>query len=811
MNQTRYGYFDEEIKGGYIITAPQKLISSWEYIYENGNVLLKVDQNGPVFVQANPVKDIVLLKREWNEKDPKWNIDILFESPGGRIKTSVFGVNKGGKRIVRYYPDRAEYETVIDQLKILATLFVPVSGSSAGMYVQIENLGKQPLRVTLSPRLMPYANDALMAPWDKPEWYVRTRAGRSGKNLTFVSYKTSPIADKNARKLVTWNATFEEKCDCAVSLEKFCGNGNFAEPQGGYAFCANELKEIGTDDPVHEVYGYPSVYAYRYTFELAAGQKHSCSQVLSMQSCAAFDSAENCRDMELLEANTIRLEEQYQRAFYEELFERNSIRTKERMFDRYVNEFLPLQLHWVKSLDRGWPTGMRGVRDLSNDCLGLLAYDTLKVRKVIEQIMSCQRRDGWFPRQISDEGKDGKHDLRHYNDSGAFVLELVAEYLKVTDDSALLSEQISWLDGDEKSSMTEHILAAVEYYLDAKNIGVHGLCKIYEGDWLDAVNRAGVQGRGESVMITCQIIMSLREVSCILKRYFGNEYAETSLRYEAAAEIFKRAVNSNAFNDRGYYNSVYTDGGEWIFSDSDPDGEERIYGPVNSYAIISGAAEGDAVRAILDNMQKLRCEAGYRLFYPSLGKKEISFIGRMGTGDQGAGLWENGAVYNHGSHGFYARALAAAGQAETLKEVMEYMLPFNGKFHPVEKTMSPPYAIVNCYQDIPGFRHRGGMTFLTGTIAMAVRAVYNWMFGITPEFGGISFRPCLGPENDGAYVCYHAGERVLRITYRHTGFLSVIVNGKKVAERQICPATKKSYPFVTFAQLQKINNIVVEF
>ena len=811
MNKTRFGYFDDKCKGGYVITESQKLISSWEYIYENGDILLKVDQNGPVFVQANPVKDIVLLKREWNEKDSKWNLDILAESSDATIKTSVFGSSYEGKRIVRYYPDHAEYETVVGDLKILATLFVPVSGSSAGLYVQMENLGRQTFRIILSSRLMPYVNDALMAPWDKPEWYVRTRAGMSEKNLTFVSYKTSPIADKKARKLVTLNATFEGQCDCAISLEEFCGSGNFSEPQGRYPFRSGELKEIGENAPNHDVYGYPSVYAYRYSFELAAEQKHSCSQVLSMQSGATFDPAENCRASELLKLKHIHLEELRQSAFYAELFERNSVCTKDGIFDRYVNEFLPLQLHWVKNLDRGWPTGMRGVRDLSNDCLGLLAYDTPKVREVIEQIMSCQRRDGWFPRQISDGGKTGKHDLRHYNDGGAFVLELVAEYLKVTDDAALLSEQTDWLDSDEKSSVMEHILGAVDYYLDAANIGVHGLCKIYEGDWLDAVNRAGVQGRGESVMITCQIIMSLREVSCILKRYFGNEYAETSMRYEVAAEMFKKAVNSHALNKKGYYNSVYTDGGEWIFSDSDPDGEARIYGPVNSYTIVSGVAEGDTVSAVLGNLQRLRCEAGYRLFYPALGKKEISFIGRMATGDQGAGLWENGAVYNHGSHGFYARALAAAGQAETLKDVIEYMLPYNEEFHPVEKTMSPPYAIVNCYQDVPVFRHRGGMTFLTGTIAMAVRAVYNWMFGITPEFGGISFRPCLTKENDGAYVCYRLGERELRITYRQTGSLAVMVNGKKTAEQQMCPATEKTYPFVTFAQLQKRNDIIVEY
>ena len=34
-------------------------------------------------------------------------------------------------------------------------------------------------------------------------------------------------------------------------------------------------------------------------------------------------------------------------------------------------------------------------------------------------------------------------------------------------------------------------------------------CKIREGDWNDSVNRAGLEGKGESVMVSCQAVLGL--------------------------------------------------------------------------------------------------------------------------------------------------------------------------------------------------------------------------------------------------------------------------------------------------------------
>lgn len=83
------------------------------------------------------------------------------------------------------------------------------------------------------------------------------------------------------------------------------------------------------------------------------------------------------------------------------------------------------------------------------------------------------------------------------------------EYVCETGDFGLLKERVKWLNREDKDSIWEHALRALSYYLDPENIGEHGLCKIRGGDWLDAVNRAGLEGRGESVMVTYQVVLAM--------------------------------------------------------------------------------------------------------------------------------------------------------------------------------------------------------------------------------------------------------------------------------------------------------------
>ena len=92
----KYGYFDLNRHGTYVITHPEELNYPWEYIYQNRDVLLRVDQFGLVNCQAHPPHDIMLFRREQSDRYSKWN--TLFRSPqfNGGIPFSGFRIQSVG-------------------------------------------------------------------------------------------------------------------------------------------------------------------------------------------------------------------------------------------------------------------------------------------------------------------------------------------------------------------------------------------------------------------------------------------------------------------------------------------------------------------------------------------------------------------------------------------------------------------------------------------------------------------------------------------------------------------------------------------
>ncbi len=754
-----YGNFIKNTAGYEINTL--NLPASWEYIYENRDILLKVDQHGPVYAQAHPPGDIMLFKREQHQKYSPWSVGISSNSFDGKFtnffRPNTFSVDKEPENVkIQYLPQCAIYSYEYNGLRVTTEFIIPKKGTIVAMRFSIKNISDKKMTLNIQPHLVPYLNEASMAPWDKYEWYLDSSAEMKDA-MIFSSKLLSADALSEKRRVVNFISEIDSLKRYELSLEKYIGYGDTVNPQRVY-----------TNDA--RIYGYPPVYACDYTWELDAGNEKELNQVLGL--CNVED-LEKYFDKDYFDAKR-----NERKAEFDELFSKNRIETGDTEFDEYVNYWLPMQMSWVASLDRGWPTGMRGSRDSAQDYAALLYTDTKNPRDIILTMMECQRSDGWFPRQYSARGKHGKHDLRTHVDGGAFFIEFVWKYLAHTKDYDILNEQIEWLDRDVKSSALEHLITAAEYYIAEENIGEHGLCKIRGGDWLDAVNTAGLLGRGESVTVSAQTVMSMVYISDILTML--NKNADVS-KYKAAADKLKENINKHAYNKKGFYNGVFTDNGEWIFSDCDPDGEERVYGVSNYYAIISGVADECKYPAIFDAAMNLKCDKGYRLFWPYLGDKPIEKVGRIASGDVPPCFGENGNVYNHGSQGFFARALSVANEGDKLFDTLKWIMPYDTSKHPTGLAFTPPYAIVNCWQELPEFNHRGLMCFLTGSVAMAMRGVYEWMLGIAPTLDGVEISPCLpqGMENVKVKLTFMNTEHLLEMKDG-----KVFVDGCEITEKR---------------------------
>lgn len=802
------GFFNKDRIGGYTITNPD-LKYAYEYNLVSDKMLVQLDQNGPIKIQANPPEDIVLIQRNYCEKYSKWL--TYFEIDGKKYCNFArpYGEKPKDTKIT-YLPEKAVYTYNYGKFIIETTVFIPLDSCDVVMRVDVINNCKRSVKGNAYVQLLPLIAFSNLAAWDRPDWYLRNSVHHDKDfQTTFFSRLMNPRGIASKRRNVSFNVSGRgEGAECI--LENYAGAGDFYAPSRiadkVWSYDYSKSAPFGEMKDFNSVAGFPGVYATKQSFSIKGGQSYTITQVLSMldnnQGQIPDESIsiekKNYFDKKYFENKVSEVEK-----FYDDLFKLNNVTTKDATFDSFVNAFLPLQMRWVGVLDRGWPTGMRGTRDAANDFMGMLQFDAKFSREVLVHLFECEQLNGWFPRQVGSNRK-GPHDLRNYVDGGVFALEFLYEYTTYTKDYTVLDEVVSYSDSDETSTLLVHVQKALDYYVD--NIGEDGLTKIWEGDWFDGVNQAGLKGRGQGVTVSCQFIMALGYVKQLLKA------ADKSIdfsKYDAVAEKMQQALNDLAFNKAGFFSSLKNDNGEWIFSDNDPDGEARMFAVPNAFAIFTGVATDSQAKSVLENFGKrLKTDIGYKLFCPSF-QKPLDAVGRISCGDVASGLLGNSTVYNHGSQGFLARACCYAQNAQMADDVISWILPYDQIRHPEELTGAAPYAILNTYQDVAPYKQKAGFSFLTGTVAMLIRVIYHYMFGISPTYEGIMLTPCLTCKYDGAKVTYNYNGKKLNFEYKQQGQLKVFVNGVEVTD--VADRNGKKFPLVKEESLVNDTKIEVWF
>ena len=735
-----YGKFSKKPGGYRIEKLPEA--GNYEYIYKNDETLVKVDQYGIITAQINPPVGEAVFKRE--EREVGSPVKAYFSD--GESVFNNFDVLRADKLTIDFLPEKSIYRLTFGKTEVVTELFVTEKNKRFVMNVTVKNLGEQVKEYSILKCAFPYLNELLMAPWDKPEWYTRTEYLKD-KNA-FLTTKYSVAGKKEERRYLTIVSN-DETNNRELSLERLTALTK------NFSVIPDKIGGVTEDT----LYAFKQCVSTLATVNLKGGESYSFTQVFAVTDDEK-KIVENIKSsVKYFDSTVQKAEEEKLAEKHAELFSVRTVKTGDPDFDSFVNGFLPLEMYWVSSLDRGWPTGMRGVRDAANDFEGMLCYDKQMCKGVIENIFSKQRSDGWYPRQVSF-GTGTKFDLREFVDSACFFTEYVYDYLAYTGDYSILENKYGYYDCETQESGLTHLKKGMDYLLSDDALGVHGLVKMRGGDWLDCLSGAGKKGRGESVMVSCQLVMCLKYLVEILNKVGQVNEVE---KYEKAGYRLKNAINKAAFNGR-FYNAVYTDNDTWLFSEKDEDGEERVYVPTNAYAVISGVASGKE-NEIFNEIAKLKTSDGYKLFSKPLGGKFIDGIGKMGTGDFQPYFAENGSVYNHGSQCFLIRALAKAGRYEEISDVLGYALPLYADKHSPEKTCSAPYAITNCYHLVPSFYGRSGFSFLTGSVAMIELAVYSWVFGLNFALDNIVITPCVPKEYANAEITTPFNGHNLTIKY----------------------------------------------
>ncbi len=746
QRECAFGNYNLNEKAGYTITAKDKLVEPWYYIYQNRKILLYLDQNGPVKIQHNPPSGVLIIKRELGEKTSKWQTFVQSKDINNGIAVSNFDRPRLTQNMekpitkVEFTPDRAKYISKYKNADIITEIFVPHDKATVSMKTTIVNKMDKTLDAVVIPGVFPYINVPQMVAWDLPEWYLSVKARLNKNAFTFCGKMTDPLMIKENERSVTFNVDYDDNAQFELNMTNFVKTGDFFCPQTvieNLDLCYS-MKDADSTPVLGSV---PAVFAAKYNCAIPAGESKTFTQVMTVQEDYDYNETENNFDLAYFDESKYLERVNATKSFYEELFTKRTIKTSNELYDNFINNFAPLQMYWVCSLDRGWPSSMRGTRDASQDFMGMLPLDTEWTKKVIKELFEHQRTDGWYPRQVSTISREAPHDMRYFSDGGAFLLELVNEYLTFTRDYNFLDEKVYWLNSDEESTVLEHIERTIDFYLDEKNIGEHGLCKVWYGDWWDPMDQIGMDGIGETVTVTAQNVLNLKYLSDMFKWLYevkekNDRYLDLSDKYLAARENFIQAMRKHAFNKNGFFNGYYNDNRKWLFSDNDPDGRERLYLVSNAWAIISGVADEDMTKSVIDNIIKQSWTDRGILTNSKGFPEKVDKAGRKGNGTQ-----PNGATYNH-AQSFFVRACCEAGRPDLAYQATKYLLPIDSEHAPVEKTFAPPYAIVNLYSK----NYRAGFQFLSGTVSYVLRTVYNFFFGVKYEYNGLTVKPSIPKE-----------------------------------------------------------------
>lgn len=507
------------------------------------------------------------------------------------------------------------------------------------------------------------------------------------------------------------------------------------------------------------------VFALESTVELAPGEEHRLNFIAGV----AFGTEDIQETKARFESN-----DKIDSAFIEmrDAFSSQvagvSIETPDSNLNHLFNTWLKHQAnmgsHWARVRHNGY-------RDMASDCECLGAINPDLAWERLKRVLSYQYSNGYAPRTFLD----GKLQDHQFADCTVWLTFGVYSFLKEKGDTAMLEEIVPFNDGSE-SSVYEHIRRSVEFLWHFR--GLHGLIRIWGGDWNDCMNQAGLEGKGVSVWLSLAWYRANRQLE---------EIARLTGRMEDAQTAAKRGAEMREIVDRcgwdgEYYLTAYTDEGIRLGSKECEEGKMFLIPQL--WSVLSGIAKDNKAELAMDAVERyLKSDLGTLVSWPAYTRYDP----RIGSMTQKPpGVHENGGVYLHPA-AWKLAVDSLLGRSAQAEEGLWKLLPFNqdGTFKLCE-----PYVLGNSYfTEETGYRvGTPGQSWRTATGAWLMKALVNYVFGLQPEMEGLVLRPCLPPSWASASIRKVFRGAVYRIAYEqipaveageNPGGMRIEVNGKE--------------------------------
>lgn len=432
------------------------------------------------------------------------------------------------------------------------------------------------------------------------------------------------------------------------------------------------------------------------------------------------------------------------------------IETPDKDFDLMINVWVKYQLYicnfWSRSpsyYHEG--SGGRGYRDSCQDAEGIISINPDHALEKIKKIAALIKKDGTSAPGWSDTSGPAGH--RPNKDHQVWLTVTVASYIKETGNKEILDEYFPylkdrWIRGwdiddnfkggprnDGEGTLFEHLEKNLNFTFN--DVGERGLPLIGHADWNDAIDAAGIKGKGESAWLAMALVRSLK-ILAELAALMGKEAKAKDLMDKAMT--MQHRVNSVCWDGQWYVRG-YTDAGNVYGSSRNKEG--RIFINTQAWAILAGIPDKKRMDKVLKSVDKyLDGKHGIALFYPAYSKFDPE-LGRISMFSEGTK--ENAAVFCHAST-FHIVAECMASRGDKAYSAMKKIMPNCQDDYDLYKT--EPYV---CAEYLVGPEHpynygEGAFTWITGTAGWTFMAATEYLLGARRDYEGLRIDPVI-PSN----------------------------------------------------------------
>ncbi|MDR3051214.1 MAG: DUF3131 domain-containing protein [Oscillospiraceae bacterium] len=461
-----------------------------------------------------------------------------------------------------------------------------------------------------------------------------------------------------------------------------------------------------------------------------------------------------------------------------------TVRTPDAALNHLLNRWLPYQL----TVSRLWARagfyqagGAIGFRDQLQDALALIHTDPAAVRSHLLLCAAHQFEAGdvqhwWHP--------PARGVRTRMTDDLLFLPYVTAAYVHATGDRTVLQEAVpylrdvdipagqeDWYGQAQVSPTAETLLQHCRRAIARVRLGARGLPLMGGGDWNDALNRVGAQGRGESVWLAWFFAATLHEFAPLC----GTETRDELLALESR---LLRSAETHAW-DGDWYRRAWFDDGTPLGSAGDTACELDCI--AQSWAVLAGA---DRVRGeqAMDAVWQRLVDVPHglvRLLTPPFDEdaRDPGYI-------QGylPGIRENGGQYTHAA-AWAVLAFAKLGQTQRAWMVYRMLMPcaHSDSEEAARRYRLEPYV---CAADVyanPRQMGRGGWSWYTGSAAWLWMAGMQGLLGFEKLGARLRLHPLLPQDWDEIVCAYRYGASLYRLIARR-GAVCVTLDGQRQAD-----------------------------